>query len=149
MGDTIVAELSRYLFLAGALPCIVLGIAHVLATPLTPEQAKGLSPRDPEYRQSMSQQTVLLTRRVNLWSGWAGFNLSHSLGVLLFGVVVLLAGRSTAAFQANGPFVPFAVVVCAAYLAIGLRYWFRTPIVGISISGACFVASWALRMLAS
>jgi hypothetical protein len=140
-------ELSRYLFLAGALPFIVLGIAHALATPTSPEQARGLSPRDPEYRRGMSQQTVLLTRRVTMWSGWVGFNLSHSLGAVLFGVAVLLAGRSAAAFQANWPFVPFAVVVSAVFLAIGLRYWFRTPIIGICLACSCFLASWVVGML--
>jgi hypothetical protein len=147
-GGLDVAELSRYLFLAGALPFIVLGTIHAIETPTTPEQAKGLSPRDPEYRQGMRQQTLVLTRRTNLWLTWVGFNLSHSLGAVLFGVAVLLAGRSTSAFEANAPFVPFAVVVSAAYLAIGLLYWFRTPIIGISISVVCFVASWMLRMRA-
>ncbi len=142
------SDLSRYLFLAGALPFIVLGAIHAIETPTRPEQAKGLSPRDPEYRQGMSQQTLQLTRRTNLWLTWVGFNLSHSLGAVLFGGAVLLAGRSTAAFQANGPFVPFAVLVSAAYLAIGALYWFRTPIVGIALSLACFVASWLLRMRA-
>lgn len=141
-------DLSRYLFLAGALPFIVLGAIHAIETPTRPEQTKGLSPRDAEYRQGMSQQTMLLTRRTNLWLTWVGFNLSHSLGAVLFGVAVLLAGRSTAAFQANGPFVPFAVLVSAAYLAIGALYWFRTPIIGIALSLACFVASWVLRMRA-
>lgn len=57
------AELSRYLFLLGAWPFLFLGAAHALATPRTPEESKGLSPRDPEYRRSMVGQTVLLTRR--------------------------------------------------------------------------------------
>lgn len=142
-------ELSRYLFLSGALPFVVLGIAHALATPLTLEESKGLSPRDLAYRQSMAEQTVLLTRRTNLWLTWVGFNLSHSLGAVLFGVVVLLVGRSPAAFAANWPaFVPLAIVVSGVYLAIGLRYWFRTPIVGIIISNTCFVSSGVLRLLA-
>ena len=141
-------ELSRYLFLAGAVPFLVLGIAHALATPLEPGQAKGLAPRDPAYGQSMAQQTIRLTRRTNLWLAWVGFNLSHSLGAVLFGVVVLLAGGTAEAFRANAAlFVPFAVVVSALYLAIGLRCWFRTPIVGIAVATACFVASWTLRML--
>lgn len=143
------AELSRYVFLLGALPFIVLGIAHALATPLTPEASKGLSPRDLAYRRSMTEQTVLLTRRTNLWLAWVGFNLSHSLGVELFGVVVLLVGRSPAAFAANAPtFVPLAIVVSGLYLAIGLRYWFHTPIIGIIISSVCFVLSGVLGLLA-
>jgi len=144
-----VAELSRYLFLLGGLPFLFLGIAHALATPLTPEESKGLSPQDPEYRLGMVAQTVLLTRRTNLWLTWVGFNLSHSLGAVLFGVVVLLVGRSHASFAANWTaFVPFAIAVSAAYLAIGLRYWFRTPIVGILISCVCFASSGVLCLLA-
>jgi hypothetical protein len=143
------AEVSRYLFLLGALPFVVLGIAHALATPLTPEESKGLSPRDPAYRRTMGEQTVLLTRRTNLWLTWVGFNLSHSLGVALFGVVVLLVARSSAAFEANWPtFVPLAIVVSGLYLAIGVRFWFRTPIVGILVSIVCFVSSGVLRLLA-
>jgi hypothetical protein len=144
-----VAELSRYLFLLGGLPFVFLGIAHALATPSTPDQTKGLSPRDPAYRQGMSQQTVLLTRRTNLWLAWVGFNLSHSLGAVLFGVVVLLVGRNPATFRANwSAFVPLAIVVSGTYLAIGLRYWFRSPIVAIIISCVCFLASAILGVLA-
>jgi len=144
-----VADLSRYLFLLGALPFIVLGTAHALATPLTPDESKGLSPRDLAYRQSMTEHTMLLTRRTNLWLAWVGFNLSHSLGVVLFGVVVLLVGRSAATFGANWQvFVPLAIVVSGVYVAIGLCCWFRTPIIGSLISSVCFVLSGVVRLVA-
>jgi len=138
-------EVSRYLFLAGALPFIVLGLAHAAATPQTSAQAKGLSPRDPALRDAMARDSVLLTRRTTLWLAWVGFNLSHSLGVVLFGALIILIGRSPASFQAQGSiFLPFAVLVSATYLVLGLRYWFRTPIIGISLSSLCFLASWVL-----
>ena len=141
-------ELSRYIFLMGALPFVVLGMAHAFATPRVPAQSKGLSPRDPALREAMAKDTVLLTRRTTLWLAWVGFNLSHSLGAVLFGAVVLLVGRSQASFQAQaGVFLPFAIVVSGLYLLLGLRYWFRTPIVGIALSGVCFVASWVLFVI--
>jgi hypothetical protein len=141
-------ELSRYIFLIGALPFVVLGMAHAFATPRAPTQSKGLSPRDPALREAMTKDTVLLTRRTTLWLGWVGFNLSHSLGAVLFGAVVLLMGRSQASFRAQaGVFLAFAIVVSGLYLLLGLRYWFRTPIVGIALSGVCFVASWVLFVI--
>jgi hypothetical protein len=144
-----VAELSRYLFLLGGLPFVIMGIMHAFITPLTPEASKGLSPRDRAYRHSMTEQGLLLTRRTNLWLTWVGFNLSHSLGVAFFGVVVLLVGRSPATFGANWPvFVPLAIGVSGVYLAVALRYWFRTPIIGISVSSVCLVSSAVLRLLA-
>lgn len=141
-------DASRVLFLAGALPYVFLGIAHALATPLTPDQDKGLSPRDRPLREAMTQGHVLLTRRTSLWLTWVGFNLSHSLGAVLFGVVVVVIGRSRASFDAQASlFLPLAVVVSLCYLAIGLRYWFRTPIVGIVLASVCFVASWLVFAL--
>jgi hypothetical protein len=144
-----VAETSRYLFLLGALPFVVLGILHAVKTPLTPDQRKGLSPRDQAYARSMTEQTLLLTRRTTLWLAWVGFNLSHSLGAVVFGVAMLLVARSSAAFEANrAVFVPLAMVVSGTYLAIGLRCWFRTPIIGILISTLCFVLSGVVVLLA-
>jgi hypothetical protein len=136
-------EISRQLFLAGALPFVVLGLAHALATPWAPAQAKGLSPRDPALRETMARETILLTRRTNLWLAWVGFNFSHSLGAVLFGVVLLLIGRSHATFETQAPvFLPLAVLVSGLYLWLGIRYWFRTPIAGIALSLGCFVLSW-------
>ena len=138
-------ELSRYLFLIGALPFIVFGLLHAAATPQTPAHAKGLSPRDPTVRDAMAHDTILLTRRTTVWLAWVGFNLSHSLGLLLIGVVVVLIGRTSASFQAQAAaFLPLAVLMSATYLVLGVRYWFRTPIIGISLASVCFLVSWVL-----
>jgi hypothetical protein len=142
------AEFSRYIFLVGALPFVFLGVVHALATPLTLAESKGLSPRDPALRETMSKETVVLTRRTNMWLAWVGFNLSHSLGLVLFGGVVLLIGRSPASFQAQASFfVPLAVVVSGLYLVLGFLYWFRTPMIGIALSAVCFATSWALLFI--
>jgi len=140
--------ISRYLFLAGALPFVVLGLAHALATPLDPEQERGLSPRDPSLRKAMQQDSVLLTRRTTVWLAWVGFNLSHSLGAVLFGGVVILIGRTQAVFEAQATlFLPFAALVSGLYLALAIRFWFRTPIIGLALSSACFLGSWASFLL--
>ncbi len=139
-------ELSRYLFLAGALPFVVLGLAHALATPLAAGDRKGLSPSDPALAEAMTRGRVLLTGRTDLWRCWVGFNLSHSLGAVAFGAFVAAAGRSADSFAAQAAVCgPLAVLVSGAFLAIGLRYWFRTPIAGCAIACACFVLSWAVR----
>ena len=93
------SELSRYLFLAGALPFVFLGTAHAIFTPLRASDRKGLSPDDPALIDAMTRAHVRLTRRVDLWSTWIGFNLSHSLGAVLFGVFVLAIGRSAPGHQ--------------------------------------------------
>ena len=140
-------ELSRYLFLAGSLPFLFLGSAHAIATPLGTDRPRGLSPADPRLIEAMSTATVRLTRRTTMWLAWIGFNLSHSLGAVLFGLVVLLVGRSDVSFRAEAPyFGPLAVIVSGVYLVLAVRYWFRTPIVGCGLSFVLFFLSWALQL---
>ena len=141
-------ELSRYLFLIGALPFIALGFAHAVATPQTPADTKGLSPRDPAVRGAMASDRILLTRRTTVWLAWVGFNMSHSLGATLFGVVVVLIGRSSASFETQAiVFLPLAVLVSAIYLVLAARYWFRTPIIAISLASVSFLVAWLSQLL--
>ena len=136
-------ELSRYLYLAGALPFLVLGAAHALATPLALTDVKGLSPSDPELATAMTRTGLRLTRRTDMWRAWVGFNLSHSLGVLVFAAFVLVTGRSPAVFGVESRLaVPFALVVASIYLRLAGRYWFRTPFIGCLLAVLLFMASW-------
>ena len=141
-------ELSRYLFLAGALPFLLLGSAHAVQTPRQVTERKGLSPSDPGLAESMARSRILLTDRTDMWRAWIGFNLSHSLGVVLFGVLVVLVGRTSASFGYNAAlFLPLAVVVSIAYLSLGIAYWFRAPIIGIGLSVFLFSAAWVLFLV--
>ncbi len=141
-------EWSRYFFLAGSFPFIVLGILHAFATPLTTAETKGLSPRDATLREAMARETFFLTRRTTLWRAWVGFNFSHSIGAVVFGVVVVLIGESQSSFhELAARFLPFAALVGAVYLVVAFRYWFRTPIAGLLFAELCFVASWILFFL--
>lgn len=142
-------ELSRYLFLAGGLLCLLLGTAHVVHTPQQPSERKGMSPADPSLAESMARSRVLLTGRTDIWRVWVGINLSHSLGVILLGLTVLLVGRTPASFAYNAVvFIPLAVVVSLAYLGLGLVYWFRTPIIAVGLSVLLFSSAWVLSLVA-
>jgi hypothetical protein len=141
-------ELSRYLFLAGAAPYLLLGTAHALATPLRPGHHTGVSPADPNLAEAMLTSPLRLTRRTNMWLAWVGFNFSHSLGVLLLGVVVLLAGRSTDVFLAQAPlYLPLALLVAGVYVLLAIKYWFRTPIIGTALSFFLFLLSGIVFLL--
>jgi hypothetical protein len=139
-------DTGRLCFLAGALPYLVLGSAHAWHTPTRPGEKKGLSARDPGVEQAMTATAPRLTDRTDLWRAWVGFNYSHSLGAVLFGLFVVLIGRNEAAYAANAPLAaPLALLVALAYLALGLKYWFRTPIIGIGVSVVGFALAWVLQ----
>ena len=142
------SELSRYLFLAGAVPFLVVGAAHAAATPLVVTDRKGLSPTDAGLADAMARSRVRLTKRTNMWLAWVGFNLSHSLGAVAFGAFVLVIGMNRVSFAQQATVaVPLSLLVSAAYLCLAVKYWFRIPIVGCVLSVGCFLTSWALRGL--
>jgi hypothetical protein len=140
--------MSRYLFLAGGLVLLLLGTIHVVLTPQHTGERKGLSPVEPAVAESMARARVRLSDRMDMWRAWVGFNLSHSLGVSLLGLTVLLVGRTPASFAYNAAvFQPLAVVVSLAYLGLAVVYWFRGPVIGVGLSVALFACAWTLSLV--
>lgn len=83
-----------------------------------------------------------------MWRVWVGFSLSHSLGVVLLGLVVILVGRTSASFAYNAAvFAPLAIAASLAYLALGLAYWFRAPVIGVGLSVLLFTAAWVISLI--
>jgi len=141
------SEASRFLFLAGAVPFLVLGSVHALYTPWSTTAPRPLSPAETSLAEAMARTPLRLTRRTDMWRAWVGFNFSHSLGVLLLGLVVVAIGRSEAVFRREGPvFVPLALAVALVYAVLAGRYWFRTPLRGASAGALLFLASWVLLL---
>jgi hypothetical protein len=139
--------LSRYLYLAGAVPFLMLGVAHVLHTPTKPGQARGLSPRDPSLASAMTSSPVRLTGATTVWKAWVGFNLSHSLGAITFALYVLLTARDAVIYLFEAPVaVPLAAAIALGYVILAWKYWFRIPLAGAALALALFVSAEALRL---
>ena len=115
-----------------------LGVVHLVYTFWGPN----LTPRDPAVQISMSQIAPVITKETTMWRCWVGFNASHSVGLILFGLVFgfLALAHTQLLFQS-----PFLLVVGLAMLCglvvLSKVYFFRLPLTGISISLACYVAS--------
>ncbi|MGC2259872.1 MAG: hypothetical protein WA594_16305, partial [Candidatus Sulfotelmatobacter sp.] len=105
-----------------------------------------LTPRDPALQISMSQISPVITKETSMWRTWVGFNASHhSMGLILFGLVFgyLALAHSQLLFQS--PFLlAVGLAVLVGFVVLCKLYFFRAPLIGISISLACFVASIAL-----
>jgi len=77
-----------------------------------------------------------------MWRVWVGCNASHSMGLILFGMMYgfLAIAHGPLLFQS-----PFLLIVGLAMLggslALGKVYFFSVPFAGIGISLACYVAS--------
>jgi len=119
----------------------MLGVVHLVYTFWGPT----FTPGDPSLQISMSQIAPVITNETTMWRCWVGFNATHSMGLILFGLVFgfLALAHGQLLFQS-----PFLLVVGLAMLGgivvLCKVYFFSAPLIGMSISLACYVASIAL-----
>lgn len=129
---------ASILMAASAGVILALGLVHLLYT----FHGEKLTPRDPMLQAAMRAASPVLTRQTTMWKAWVGFNASHSLGAILFGLVYGYLALAHGAFLFASPFllaVGFGML--ATYLALGYAYWFSIPFRGIGLSLACYVAA--------
>jgi hypothetical protein len=79
-----------------------------------------------------------------MWQAWVGFNFSHSLGVVLLGVLCITAGAITATVAVSGWILLLLSTIGLIYVAIGALYWFRIPIAGAAVGTTCLLVAWLI-----
>lgn len=130
---------------AGTIFC-TLGGMHAIFTLIDWHHPRRLAPADPSVVTQMASTGLRLSRgRTNMWDAWIGFNLSHSVGAILYGGVCITTGISMRSMTVPWPVFAGLVLVAAIYEVIAIRFWFRIPAIGIAIAGLCVVASWVLE----
>ncbi|MFM0245876.1 hypothetical protein PQR17_03355 [Paraburkholderia sediminicola] len=118
-----------------------LGVAHLVYTFWGPK----LTPRDPALQISMSQISPVISKQTTMWRAWVGFNVSHSMGAILFGLVFGFLALAHGQLLFRSPFLlVVGLAMLGGYAVLGKVYWFSAPFTGICISLACYVAGIAL-----
>ena len=126
---------------ASALVLLVLGSIHLLYTFRGPK----LRPRDEALQVRMQEVSPVLTRDTTMWKAWVGFNASHSMGAMLFGLVYGYLAIEQAALVFESTFLAvLGLVFLLGYALLGKLYWFRIPFGGVLISLTCYIAAYAL-----
>jgi hypothetical protein len=135
------------LFIAGAIYGL-LGTLHALYTFLDVRNPRRIVPDDPTVITAMQASKIRLTRgESTMWQGWVGFNLSHSLGAIMFATACFIVAACFRIF-AFSPWALFALAaVSSLYLLMAVQYWFRIPIVGIAVATGCLTGAWLLYLL--
>lgn len=136
--------MARTLFQLGTVPFILLGVVHALLTIRDVFSPASFTPVDDDVRQRMIGAPLGLTRRMNMWDAWLGFNISHGLGLATFGTVFLmLAARDFDVLTNFRALMAVTIVVAAIYLTLALRFFYWLPAVCVAAGGACFIAAFA------
>lgn len=136
----------QLLLIVGASIFVLLGTLHgVFSLQDIGTAPRNFTPRDEELRRAMQQATVAFHPKINLWLAWLGFNLSHSLGLIVFGGAALYIAVFYPSLFSELRLLPICFIAIAAiYLVLSLKFWFSRPAIFVGISLACFVAAWVL-----
>ena len=75
--------IARILLSASAAITLFLGGVHLKYTAF----AHKLNPLEGQLETAMRRTPMRISDRTTMWNAWLGFNFSHSLGLILFGLV--------------------------------------------------------------
>ena len=109
----------------------LLGLGHFILTFWGPK----LLPRDRSLKEAMSGVAPVITTQTDIWRMWIGFNTSHAMGAMLFGLVYGYLALVHGELILQSVFlqvVGFAML--AGFVLLAKLYWFITPLVGSIVS---------------
>jgi len=133
---------EQILLILGAAMFGLLGTVHLVYTFFTPK----FDPREPAVADAMKATSPRISRDLSMWQAWIGFNASHSLGAMVFAVLILLLAGGRMDVVRDAPvFAWVAAANAVAWFALACKYWFRIPLAGLAFSSVCFVVA-AVRL---
>ena len=124
-----------------ALIPLVLGSLHLTYTYWGPK----LLPRDAGVIDAMKATTLVITRETSVWKAWIGFNTTHSMSLILFGLVYGYFALARPEVLFGSPFLQVVgLVTLAAFLVLSRAYFFSIPLAGMAIATALYLGGVAL-----
>lgn len=129
---------ASILMVFSAAVVFVLGCIHLANT----FWGRGLVPTDAALRTRMQQVSPHITRETSMWRCWIGFNASHSVGAMLFGLIYGYLAIFQAPLLFHSTFLlGVGLATLLALVTLCRLYWFSIPFVCISIALGCYLGS--------
>lgn len=129
---------ATFLMTASAAMLFALGTLHLVYTFIGPK----FNPRDPALQARMREVSPVITRETTMWRCWVGFNASHSMAAMLFGLIYGFLAIAHGDLLFSSPYLLIVgLLTVGGFFVLGKLYWFSVPFYGISLSLACYVAS--------
>jgi hypothetical protein len=131
----------RALMTGSAAIVLTLGIIHLVYT----FWGAKLTPRDGALQVSMKQVAPVITRQTTMWKAWVGFNATHSMGLILFGLLYSYFAVRRPDILFGSPFLlVVGLVTLVGYTLLAKAYFFRIPLLGVCLALAFYALSWGI-----
>ena len=130
--------IATTLMVLSAALIFALGALHLAYTFHGPK----LRPRDRALQFGMDEVSPVITRETTMWRCWLGFNASHSMGLMLFGLVYgFLAIFHRGLLFASPYLLILGLLVVGGVMLLCKAYFFRVPFSVACVSLALYVVS--------
>ena len=127
--------MTRLLLASGGAAFAPLGVVHAVLTVRDISTPRTFTPPDEQLRNAMQTSPVAIHPTSNLWRAWLGFNLSHALGVTVFGATFTTIALTDVTVFQHTPAVRIAApLIGATYVLLARLFWFRDPLIGTAIA---------------
>ena len=138
-------EASQILFIVDSAPFILAGGLHAALALYDAVNPTFFTSVQRSAAVAMERAKLAFAPSVQMFRAWIGFNVSHGVGLLVFGLfVLLLAALDFGAFRDTAVLMPLSIGVGLTYMALAIRFWFWVPLVATAFGTACFAVGWAL-----
>jgi hypothetical protein len=135
--------MASLLLIIGGCIFAFMGGGHALLSVLDVFRPRWFAPVDDSVRLAMKSTGVRLAQaRTDMWSAWLGFNISHGVGVVIFGAAAAWLGLNIEHAAVARGVLAIPVVVGLVYFLLSVRFWFYAPAIGSAVATACFAAAW-------
>jgi hypothetical protein len=134
---------SRILIASSAVILLYLGSVHLAYTLLTHK----FNPTEGQLESSMKQVAPRISNEMTMWKAWMGFNVSHSMGLLLFGLIYgyMVVYRwevlRTSYFLAGT-----GLLMLVGYVVLARIFWFTAPLIGVSAATLLYVVGFVYAL---
>ena len=96
----------------------------------------------------MGKVSPVISTETTMWKSWIGFNASHSMGAILFGLIYGFLAISHAGLLFASPFLLLVgLSMLTSFVVLAKVYWFSIPFACVSVALACFVISIAASLV--
>lgn len=83
---------------------------------------------------------MVLTSETTVWRAWIGFNASHSMCAVFFGLVFgFLAIAQPELLFRSIYLQALGVAVLVGFVVLAKLYWFSIPLIGVGVALVCFL----------
>jgi hypothetical protein len=115
---------------------LYLGSAHLACTLLT----HTFHPTEGQLETAMKQVGPRISSEMTMWKAWMGFNVSHSMGLLLFGLIYgYMDVYRWEVLRTSYFLAGTGLLMLVGYVVLARIFWFTVPLIGVSAATLLYV----------